>query len=70
MRVGTRDGWARLEVADDGVGFTQADRARSSATGHVGLSLLEEYATRMGGKLDVRATPGEGTSFLLDVPAG
>lgn len=69
VRVGTRDGWARLEVADDGVGFTQADRARSSATGHVGLSLLEEYATRMGGKLDVRATPGEGTSFLLEVPA-
>jgi signal transduction histidine kinase len=69
VRVGTRDGRARLEVADDGVGFTQAARERSRADGHVGLSLLEEVAARTGGTLEVRSTPGEGTSFLLEVPA-
>jgi two-component system NarL family sensor kinase len=68
VRVGTRDGWARLEVADDGVGFTQEDRDRSRADGHVGLSLLEELAARMGGSLEVRSTPGEGTTFSLEVP--
>jgi signal transduction histidine kinase len=69
VRVGRRDGSAFLEVADDGVGFTAADRDRSRAEGHVGLSLLEELAVRMGGKLEVRSTPGEGTSFLLEVPS-
>ena len=49
VRVGSGDGWARLEVVDDGVGFTQEDRDRSRAEGHVGLSLLEELAARMGG---------------------
>jgi signal transduction histidine kinase len=68
VRVGTQDGRARLEVADDGVGFTQATRERSRAEGHVGLSLLEELAARSGGTLEVRSTPGEGTSFLLEVP--
>jgi signal transduction histidine kinase len=36
----------------------------------VGLSLLEELAARMNGTLEVRSTPGEGTSFVLEVPAG
>ena len=69
VSVGRREGWAYLEAADDGVGFTPADRERSRAEGHVGLSLLEELTARMGGKLEVRSTPGQGTSFLLEVPA-
>ena len=69
VRVGRRDGWARLEVTDDGVGFGPEDRERSRAEGHVGLSLLEEYTARLGGTLEVRSTPGEGTSFVLEVPA-
>ena len=69
VSVGRREGWAYLEAADDGVGFTPADRERSRAVGHVGLSLLEELTARMGGKLEVRSTPGQGTSFLLEVPA-
>jgi signal transduction histidine kinase len=68
VRVGRQDGRARLEVADDGVGFSQADRDRSRSEGHVGLSLLEELAVRSNGTLEVRSTPGEGTSFLLEVP--
>jgi signal transduction histidine kinase len=68
IRVATKDGAARLEVADDGVGFTQADRERSRAEGHVGLSLLEELTARMGGTLDVQSTPDEGTTFLVEVP--
>jgi signal transduction histidine kinase len=69
VRVGARDGWAHLEVTDDGVGFTQIERDRSRAEGHVGLSLLEELAARMGGSLDVRSTPGRGTTFALEAPA-
>jgi signal transduction histidine kinase len=69
VRLGTRDGRVRLSIVDDGVGFTQADRERSRAEGHVGLSLVEELIARTGGKLEVRSAPGEGTSFLLEVPA-
>jgi signal transduction histidine kinase len=68
--VGQRNGRVRLEVVDDGVGFTPARREQSRAEGHVGLSLLEELAARMNGTLEVRSTPGEGTSFVLEVPAG
>ncbi len=68
VSVGRRNGLARLEVTDDGAGFTQAQREQSRADGHVGLSLLEELAARMEGTLDVRSTPGAGTSFVLEVP--
>ena len=68
VRVDRTDGAARLEVVDDGTGFTKARREQSRAEGHVGLSLLEELASRMGGALDVRSAPGEGTSFVLEVP--
>jgi two-component system, NarL family, sensor kinase len=68
VEVGRRDGRARLEIVDDGVGFTPAEREQSRAGGHVGLSLLEELTARMEGTLEVRSTPGAGTSFVLEVP--
>ena len=64
------DGRTRLEVVDDGAGFTAEDRERSRADGHVGLVLVEELAARMDATLDVQSTPGHGTSFVLEVPAG
>lgn len=69
VRLSRRGGWGRLEIVDDGIGFNEDDRERSRAEGHVGLSLLEEVAPREGGTVEVRSTPGEGTSFVLEVPA-
>ncbi len=69
VTVAGENGRARLEVVDDGAGFTGAARERSRTKGHVGLSLLEELASRMDGTLDVRSEPGRGTSFTLEVPA-
>ena len=68
VRLHGQDGWARLEVVDDGIGFTPEDLHASRADGHVGLSLLEELAARMGGSLAVRATPAGGTTFAMEVP--
>lgn len=68
VRVSLPAGYVRLEVSDDGLGFAPAERERRRAEGHVGLSLLEDMARREGGTLDVRSTPGEGTSFALEVP--
>ena len=61
-------GIGRLEVVDDGAGFTAEQRDASRSEGHVGLSLIEELATRAGGRLVVTSRPGEGTSLVLEVP--
>jgi two-component system, NarL family, sensor kinase len=69
VRLGRTDGVVRLEVADDGAGFTLEERERRRSEGHLGLSLLEELAARMDGRLELRSTPGAGTRFLLEVHA-
>jgi signal transduction histidine kinase len=66
--VRSDDGGVRLEVADDGVGFAEADRERRRADGHVGLSLLEELAAHSGTSLAIRSAPGAGTSVALELP--
>jgi signal transduction histidine kinase len=62
------DGSVRLVVADDGVGFTDADRERRRSQGHLGLELLAELAARRGGSLAVRPRPDGGTTFVFEVP--
>jgi signal transduction histidine kinase len=68
LAVEERDEGVRLTVVDDGVGFGAGDRERRREEGHVGLSLLEELATRAGGRLAVRSAPGDGTTFELELP--
>ena len=58
----------RLEVTDDGTGFSPEKREARREQGHVGLSLLEELATRSGGELEVRSAPDAGTTFALELP--
>ena len=62
------DGVARIEVADDGAGFSPEELELRRAEGHVGLSLLEEVAASRGGRLELRSTEGGGTTFVLEVP--
>jgi signal transduction histidine kinase len=68
VRIDRQDGRVRLEVADDGVGFTSEERERRQAEGHVGITLLEELAERLEGRVELRSTPGAGTTFVLEVP--
>lgn len=68
VRVARERGVARLEIVDNGVGFTEAAREQRRTAGHVGLSLLEELAARMHGTLEVQSALGAGTSFVLEVP--
>jgi signal transduction histidine kinase len=55
-----------LEIADDGRGFALAARRGSDALGLVGM---EERALALGGSLEVRSAPGEGTLVRLTCPA-
>lgn len=54
---------ARLEVADDGKGF---DTAQPEG---FGLQGMRERAELVGGNLQVRSRPGEGTRITVTVPA-
>jgi len=56
-------------VEDDGVGFripVSGDRAGE----HIGLSIMEERARRIGAELRIESEPGEGTRVELMLEAG
>jgi two-component system NarL family sensor kinase len=54
----------RLEVRDDGRGF---DPAAAPASGHVGLTLVENRARAADGTLTIRSAIGEGTLVTVDL---
>jgi len=76
--------WVEIMVADQGVGipqrdldriferFYRVDRARSRDTGGtgLGLSIVRHVATNHGGEVTVTSTEGEGSTFVLRLPAG
>jgi signal transduction histidine kinase len=68
---------ARLTVDDTGPGMTQVelDRAfeafhttKSVGTG-LGLPIVRRLVADLGGSLRVETTPGQGTTFIVDLPA-
>ena len=62
------DGEYLLLVEDDGVGFDN-ERPEGSAGArpgeHIGLSIMEERARRLGGSIRIESEPGEGTRVEL-----
>jgi two-component system, NarL family, sensor kinase len=56
-----------LEVRDNGHGFDATRLAERRRAGHVGLSLLTDLATRLGGRLDI-SSGASGTTVRLEVP--
>jgi two-component system phosphate regulon sensor histidine kinase PhoR len=76
-------GRVRLTVRDQGLGipvgelerifekFYRLDPALTRGVGGSGLGLFisRELVTRMGGSLTARSQPGEGASFVVDLPA-
>jgi signal transduction histidine kinase len=66
----TREGDVlRLEVRDDGRGF-DVETARRAATrgAHLGLVGMRERLRGLGGTLDLRSAPGEGTVVAAKLP--
>ena len=64
FRHGSR---AVLEVADDGTGFDLEVPGGPGPTG-LGLSGMRERAELLGGRLDLSAAPGRGTTVRLTIP--
>ena len=64
-------GIARLQVGDDGQGFTVPESpAELVPLGHFGLLGIYERAELIGAQLTIHARPGEGTRIEVEVPAG
>ena len=65
VRLWTDDEAILLEVADDGRGF-----APGSASAGIGLSAMRERVEELGGEIEVKSRPGEGTEVTVRVPSG
>jgi two-component system sensor histidine kinase UhpB len=66
VTVSTGDQKLVLEVRDDGRGFDPTARPAVA----LGLASMEERALALGGRLDIRSAPGEGTTVTLVCPLG
>ena len=82
VRVGKTDSHAFLEVADTGIGippehqsriferFYRVDNSRSKSVGGtgLGLSIVKHTVQVLDGKIDLKSTPGEGTTITVTFP--
>ncbi len=58
-----------ITVEDSGNGFTMTERDLGvSRSGGFGLFHMSEQISHLGGKMDIRSVPGDGTSVMLEVP--
>lgn len=80
LSSGTEEAWAWVQVDDDGCGMPEDVRRRifepffttkdvGKGTG-LGLSLSFAIVQKHGGAIQVRSTPGAGSSFRVWVPVG
>jgi len=60
------DGGVEVVVTDDGVGFDTG--GENLAPGHVGLASARERAERVGGRVEVESSPGNGTRVRAWIP--
>jgi signal transduction histidine kinase len=82
VAVGAREGGARLEVVDHGIGlapqecqriFEKYERAASGrpyAGLGLGLFIVRSIVEALGGNVGVQSVPGVETRFTVDLPAG
>jgi signal transduction histidine kinase len=58
----------RLEVRDDGRGVDPIDAAEARDRGHFGLGNMQNRASLMGGRCEVKSRTGGGTVVSLELP--
>ena len=79
IRTAAHNGSVQIEIADTGAGISRENihrifdpffttKSNGRGTG-LGLSVSYGIVKEHGGKVDVRSTPGRGTSFHLEFPA-
>nr|WP_319775881.1 PAS domain S-box protein [uncultured Sphaerochaeta sp.] len=67
--LSTDKGGARIEILDDGVGFSPASDATGSWEDRgFGIFSIRERLEPLGGRLDIASSPGNGTRAILYAP--
>lgn len=66
VRVTENDGMVHVVVEDFGSGF---DTSAEISQEHVGMRLMHERASQVGGHIELRSTPGTGTRIEAVLPA-
>jgi len=62
---------AHVIIADDGIGFQPPQPPLTSPPvggKHFGLTMMRERAETVGGQLEIRSAPGQGTRVLIHIP--
>ena len=63
--------FVQLAINDDGIGFdTDHHQAGQNGKGDLGLLGMRERAAYLGGVLNVKSTPGRGTTIQAQIPLG
>jgi len=57
-----------LAVEDDGCGFDPELLPQRLAEGHIGLRSQRERVENVGGRLEIRSSPGRGTRVEIRLP--
>lgn len=58
-----------MAIVDNGLGFDMAGAGAGNGR-HLGLISMRERAAELGGRLDIRSAPSEGTRITVTVPRG
>jgi two-component system nitrate/nitrite sensor histidine kinase NarX len=64
-------GDCRILIEDDGIGINlpkQANKNNTASGEHIGLSIMDERAARIGGTVKIESEEGEGTRIILSFP--
>ncbi|RLA03605.1 MAG: histidine kinase [Gammaproteobacteria bacterium] len=59
------EGKCHILIEDDGIGINE--QVYGSPGEHIGLTIMRERASRLGGELRVESEPGEGTRIVLEL---
>ena len=78
LRTSNASDSARIEVSDTGTGLTPEECARlftpyytSKAHGTgLGLAIVQSIVSDHGGRISVNSQPGQGTTFIIELPIG
>ena len=70
VRVCKRPGAVRLEIKDDGIGFSLDDGFPSTQRERLGLLGMKERLEMVGGTFNLDSEPGRGTTIGAEIPLG
>ncbi|GAI45549.1 unnamed protein product, partial [marine sediment metagenome] len=60
----------KVTISDNGQGFELSGRVDDlPRSGKLGLAGMQERARLLGGTIEVKSTPGKGTTLIVDVPS-